>query len=108
MNANKNGWDGNVSAENFTSSINSSAARRAPPSYLSKAFRRNRFPECVTSLPVSYTHLDVYKRQGLNQVSVVRENRQPGSTAGNGFGELPEAASWRAATRKRSVRTWKE
>lgn len=41
-------------------------------------------------------------------MSDVRENRQPGSTAGNGFGELPEAASWRAATRKRSVRAWKE
>ena len=41
-------------------------------------------------------------------MSDVRENRQPGSTAGNGFGELPEAASWRAATRKRSVRAWTE
>lgn len=44
----------------------------------------------------------------MNQVSDVSENRQPGSTAGNGFGELTEATSWRAAARKCSVRTRKE
>ena len=47
-------------------------------------------------------------RGSLNLVSDVRENRRLGLVVGAGFGELPEAASWRAATRKRSVRTGKE
>ena len=52
--------------------------------------------------------LESDRGRGLNQVSDVRENRRLGLVVQAGFGELPEAASWRAATRKRSVRTGKE